>query len=175
MVLSSKDLNHTYQERAKRLGLDDAVERASLEKLLKQENEDPITRAKRCDPRERYQYNKEEPWFHDSALKCTCEKLEYEFLDRVCHSYPYDEQVVAEYEEKIRQNHNTVCGGGDICDGIKGCIPECPYYPDVGVQSHDGHIAYPGTEEFTRIMSEWELEKKKEKQEFAIGLSHFRT
>jgi hypothetical protein len=143
-----------------------------LDKLLKANRQEEETeeeknkrlelRAKSMDPRVRYQENKIEMWAHPSCLADDCDEQNEELLQRAVteRDEGLREALSAELDRRRCKHH--VCGMGEF---MGNCIPECPYYPDEGLETWDGKFTYPNTEEYERAMKEWWEGKDKEEKE----------
>ncbi len=128
----------------------------------KEKKKDLELKAKSVDPRVRYQQDKEEIWAHPSVLKHDeeCSKyLEKELGAYITEYYNEDPQAVAKYHKmkwECLRTHKNHCGSNAGND--YGCIPECPYYPDEGLETWDGRFTYPNTQEHEMILRKWDSE-----------------
>jgi hypothetical protein len=85
-----------------------------------------LENARMRDPRLRYHEEKRETWCHDSQLNPDCK----------C------EGCMSGVDPCIHGCHLT-------------CIESCRYYPDKGLETFEGVIAYAGTEDYERLIEDW--------------------
>jgi hypothetical protein len=110
---------------AERLGSFDAAA-CWKAKRLTVELHKPLAAAMLRDPRQRYRDERSETWEHDSNFREDC------------------------YCDGCKSGIDPCVNGCHF-----GCVPNCKYYPEAGLQMSDGRIACKGTAEYEHLLQEW--------------------
>jgi hypothetical protein len=122
----------------------DQFERLHLSSSSSSSPLSPKQREMMRDPRQGYQEHKGEKFFHPSAMEDKCDELNEADEERVIFFNDHD--VLLRLEQN-RCRHS-------ICNWE--CIPECPYFPDEGIETHDHEIHHKGSEGYDRKLKEWQ-------------------
>lgn len=143
-MVDSSDVLKSFRERLERQGLladgnGNGKATVDTSSLLSAKEKDMMK-----DPRERYQEHKTEKFFHPSAMADKCDELNEADEERVI--FFNDPAALLRLEEN-RCRHN-------ICNWT--CIPECPYYPEDGLETYDCKIYHRGEEGYGRALREWQ-------------------